>query len=226
MDEPDPDAPVFDEVHRRDRMVERQLVARGIADPRVLEAMRSVPREAFVAPEWRREAYADSPLPIEAGQTISQPYIVALMAEAARIGPTDRILEIGAGSGYASAVLSRLGASVQAIERHRVLADAARERLQRLGCANVDVHCADGTNGWIGAAPYDVILVAAGGPRVPEPLRGQLADEGRLVMPVGESTHHQELVRVTRHGDAYASQTLCAVSFVPLIGDEGWPANA
>ena len=207
-------------------MVERQLVARGIADPRVLAAMRSVPREAFVAPEWRREAYADTPLPIEAGQTISQPYIVALMAEAAQIGPADRVLEVGAGSGYASAILARLGATVKAIERHQVLADAARERLQRLGVANVEVHCADGTSGWIDAAPYDVIVVAAGGPRVPDALRGQLADGGRLVMPVGASTIQQELVKVTRHGDAYANETLCPVCFVPLIGAEGWPAQA
>lgn len=215
---------VFDEAHRRDRMVERQLVARGITDPRVLDAMRRVPREAFVANDLRRDAYADSALPIEAGQTISQPYIVALMTEAAQVGAADRVLEVGAGSGYAAAVLSLLAARVFAIERHPDLADAARVRLQRLGFHNVELRCADGSAGWPEAAPFDAILVAAGGPAVPQALRDQLANGGRLVMPVGRSVHVQRLVKVTRIGGnaAFREEDLGGVSFVPLIGVHGW----
>ena len=220
--EPD-ELPVFDEVHRRDRMVERQLAARGIADPAVLDAMRRVPREQFVPEALRREAYADAPLPIEAGQTISQPYIVALMAEAARLMPTDKVLEVGAGSGYATAVLSLLVAKVFAIERHQTLADSARERLQRLGYRNVELRCGDGSAGWPEAAPFDAILVAAGGPAVPQALRAQLALHGRLVMPVGTSLH-QRLVKVTRTGETdWREEDLGGVTFVPLIGEQGWP---
>ncbi|MDQ6679455.1 MAG: protein-L-isoaspartate(D-aspartate) O-methyltransferase, partial [Pseudomonadota bacterium] len=172
-------------------MVARQIAGRGITDRRVLEAMRRVPREQFVAPELRRDACADSPLPIGAGQTISQPYIVALMAEAAEIGAGDRVLEVGAGSGYASAVLSLIAAKVYAIERHPSLCDAAQQRLERLGYRNVELRCGDGSVGWPDAAPFDAILVAAGGPKVPAALRQQLAPGGRLVMPVGPSNLDQ-----------------------------------
>ena len=216
--------PVHDEPRRRDLMVVRQLAARGIRDRRVLDAMRRVPREAFVAPELWRDAYADSPLPIEAGQTISQPYIVALMVEAAQIRASDRVLEVGAGSGYASAVLSLVAAKVYAIERHRTLADAAEERLQRLGYRNVELRCADGSGGWPEAAPFDAILVAAGGPKVPQVLLDQLAPHGRLVMPVGRTGHIQRLVKVTRADEGtLREEDLCSVSFVPLIGEHGWP---
>jgi protein-L-isoaspartate(D-aspartate) O-methyltransferase len=223
MEPDDQDVPAFDEVRRRARMVEHQLEARGIADARVLDAMRRVPREQFVAVSLRRDAYADAPLPIGNGQTISQPYIVALMTESARVGPSDRVLEVGAGSGYASAVLSLLAAGVYAIERNADLCDAARRRLERLGHCNVKLRCGDGSVGWPEAAPFDAILVAAGGPAIPVALREQLADGGRLVMPVGDTPHHQELVKVTRHGAAYRQETLCSVSFVPLIGARGWP---
>jgi protein-L-isoaspartate(D-aspartate) O-methyltransferase len=220
LDAADPDLRAFE----RARMVERQLAARGIADARVLEAMRTVPREAFVPAGVSHDAYVDRPLPIEAGQTISQPYIVALMVEAAQLGPEDRALEIGAGSGYATAVMSRLARQVVGIERHRVLAELAAERLQRLGYANAEVRWADGSTGCPELAPFDAILVAASGPRVPEALRAQLAPGGRLVMPVGSEHFAQRLVKVTRTPDAgFREEELGGVAFVPLIGAEGWP---
>jgi protein-L-isoaspartate(D-aspartate) O-methyltransferase len=206
---------------RRRAMVERQIAARGIADPALLAAFGAVPRHAFVAEALRDEAYDDAPLPIEDGQTISQPYIVALMLQAARLQPGDRMLEVGAGSGYASAVASRLVAHVDAVERHPRLADAARKRLARLGFANVDVHCGDGSAGWPAAAPFDAIVVAAAGPRVPDALRAQLAPGGRLVMPTGSGV--QRLVLVTRTGTGFRDEDLGGVMFVPLVGSEGWP---
>jgi protein-L-isoaspartate(D-aspartate) O-methyltransferase len=225
MDEGDAGLP-HDRTHERDRMVERQLAERGIADPRVLDAMRRVPRDTFVAAGVRADAYADRPLPIEAGQTISQPYIVALMVEAARIGPEDRVLEVGAGSGYATAVMSLLAKHVWAIERHRVLAEIAAERLQRLGYHNTEVRCGDGSAGWPEAAPFDAILVAASGPRVPEALRAQLAPGGRLVLPVGDRHYYQRLLKVSRgHDGSWREEELCGVAFVPLIGEQGWPGR-
>lgn len=209
----------------RETMVERQIAARGISDPALLDAMREVPREAFVPEGMREFAYEDSPLPIEAGQTISQPYIVALMIEAARIGHDDRVLEIGLGSGYAAAVMSRIARRVHAIDRHAELTDLARERMARLGYDNVVIRTADGTNGWPENAPFDVILVAAGGPQVPEPLCRQLAIGGRLVIPVGDAVQ-QSLMRVTRRGeDAFDHEDLGAVRFVPLIGAHGWKGD-
>ena len=209
---------------QREFMVATQIAARGIRDARVLDAMRNVPRHAFVAANLRREAYEDSPLPIEEGQTISQPYIVALMLESARLAPTDRMLEIGAGSGYASAVAGRLVAHVDAVERHRALVELARERLVRIGCRNVDVHVGDGSAGWPAGAPYDAIVVAAAGPRVPQPLREQLAAGGRLVIPVEAEHGTQRLVLVTRgSGDDFREDDLGGVMFVPLVGSEGWP---
>ncbi len=206
----------------RARMVERQIAARGIRDPRVLQAMREVPREAFVAEGHEPSAFRDEPLPIGQGQTISQPYIVALMAEAARLAPGDRVLEVGAGSGYAAAVLGRLADHVVAIERHGALAQAAQDRLHRLGIANVEIVEGDGTLGWPPAAPFDAVVVSAGGPRVPEALRDQLAPGGRLVIPVGPEGGPQDLLRVTRVGKGYAEESLGLVRFVPLIGDQGW----
>ena len=209
---------------RRERMVRDQIAIRGVRDPAVLAAMRQVPREEFVGPELRRRAYDDGPLPIEDDQTISQPYIVALMLDAARIGPDDRVLEIGAGSGYASAAASLLAAHVIGIERHAGLAESAAERLDRLRFTKVEIHHGDGSGGWPAGAPFDAILVAASGPRVPEVLRGQLAPGGRLVMPVGESAWSQRLVRVTRRGDdAFEEEDLGGVVFVPLLGEHGWP---
>jgi protein-L-isoaspartate(D-aspartate) O-methyltransferase len=211
-------------VQQRDWMVERQLEARGIHDARVLAAMRRVPRHAFIAASLRRSAYDDTPLPIEEGQTISQPYIVALMLEAARLEAGDRVLEVGAGSGYASAVAAALVAHVDAVERHARLVELARARLARLGIANVDLHVGDGSAGWPAGAPYDAIVVAASGPRVPQALREQLALGGRLVMPVASGAGAQRLVVVERRGDdAWHEDDLGGVMFVPLVGAEGWP---
>ena len=216
-----------DMAQQRRRMVEQQIAARGVRDPGVLDAMARVPRERFVSDALAPRAYDDSPLPIGQGQTISQPYIVALMLEAAALTPSDRVLEIGAGSGYASAIASLLSDRVVAIERHPQLAELARERMHRLGYRNVEIHCGDGSGGWPDAAPFDAILVAAAGPRIPEPLRDQLAIGGRLVMPIGEATFDQHLIQLTRLGDTeFRERDLGGVVFVPLIGSHGWPAGA
>ena len=208
---------------RRKEMVRRHLQARGIRDPRVLAAMGKVQREAFLPPELAEFAYEDAPLPIAAGQTISQPYIVALMVEALRLAPGDSVLEIGTGSGYAAAVLAEIAERVYTIERHAELADGARRRLAELGYQNVEVRCGDGTLGWPEHAPFQAIVVAAGGPEPPRSLLDQLAIGGRLVMPVGgcaapgAGPDHAYGRRPVR--DARSS---AAVRFVPLIGDEGW----
>jgi protein-L-isoaspartate(D-aspartate) O-methyltransferase len=205
-------------------MVETQIVERGIRDPRVLQAMRAVPRELFVAEELAGHAHDDRPLPILEGQTISQPYVVAWMAEALETRPTDRVLEIGTGSGYAAAVLSRVVAEVYTVERFPDLARLASRRLERLGFDNVIVRVGDGTLGWPEMAPFDGIVVAAGGPEVPPSLLEQLAVGGRLIIPVGPSPEQQSLVRVTRlPGGRYRREDLGGVRFVPLVGAEGWP---
>ena len=207
----------------RGQMVRRQIEARGILDALILDAFREVPREEFVDEEHRRWAYDDNPLPIEAGQTISQPYIVALMIEAAAIAPGGKVLEVGAGSGYAAAVISRIAESVVAIERHGELAQIARERMARLGYDNVRIIEGDGTRGCADEAPFDAILAAASGSHVPKPLVDQLAPGGRLVMPVGDPGFVQELVKVTKRPDGTTKQeNLGGVRFVPLIGEEGW----
>jgi protein-L-isoaspartate(D-aspartate) O-methyltransferase len=205
-------------------MVEQQLAGRGISDPRVLDAFRAVPREAFLKPEMAEFAYRDTPLPIAAGQTISQPYIVAVTTEALGLTGAERVLEVGTGSGYAAAILSRLAREVFTVERLEPLADEARERLARLGYRNVHVLCGDGTLGWAEHAPYDAIAVAAGGPEVPKALLSQLAPNGRLVIPVGPDESSQSLVRVVREGDQrFRREPIMSVRFVPLIGEQGWP---
>ncbi|HYD48211.1 MAG TPA: protein-L-isoaspartate(D-aspartate) O-methyltransferase [Terriglobales bacterium] len=207
----------------RERMIERHLVARGIHDPAVLAAMRSVPREEFLAAELAEFAYEDAPLPIEEGQTISQPYIVAAMIEALELAPDDRVLEVGTGSGYAAAVLSRVAREVYTIERHQELARVATRRLRDLGFDNVHVRHGDGTLGWTEQAPFDAIVVAAGGPEVPRPLLDQLAPGGRLVIPVGATQRDQELLRLRKGGDgSFEREELGPVRFVPLVGAEGW----
>lgn len=212
-----------DTVQARAKMVQRQLVERGIHDEAVLDAMRSVPREAFVSDAMRDHAFDDTPLPIDSGQTISQPYIVALTLEAAEIHPDDRVLEIGTGSGYVAAVLARIARHVDSVERVPELADSARLRLQRLGETRVDVHAADGTLGWPPGAPFDVIVAAASGPRVPAAWREQLVIGGRLVMPIGGRGDQQHLYKLTRVDDtSYEEKDLGAVMFVPLIGEQGW----
>jgi protein-L-isoaspartate(D-aspartate) O-methyltransferase len=208
----------------RCRMVDEQLVARGIVDPLVLAAMRTVPRERFVPSHLVHAAYDDAPVPIGEEQTISQPYIVARMAEAARLGPTDRVLEIGTGSGYAAAVMAEITAEVYTVERLAVLVERARRCLEGLGYTTVHVRHGDGTLGWSEHAPYDAIVVTAGGPRVPAALLDQLALRGRLVMPVGVFHAMQYLVRVVREAAAdYRYEQLEGVAFVPLIGVDGWP---
>ncbi|HEY5630333.1 MAG TPA: protein-L-isoaspartate(D-aspartate) O-methyltransferase [Candidatus Limnocylindrales bacterium] len=198
-------------------MVAQQLRARGIADERVLAAFRDLPREAFVDPSLASAAYADEPLPIGLGQTISQPYVVAMMVQALGIQQDDNVLEVGAGSGYAAAILSRLARHVTAIERHEALVEGAAARLAALGFDSVDVQHGDGTLGWPPAAPFDAILVSAGGREVPPALRDQLAVGGRLVIPVG-AWGHQELLRIARRSDGtFSQERLGGVSFVPLV---------
>ncbi len=207
----------------RARMVHEQLARRGVTDARVLAAMREVPREFFVPDALRERSYDDGPLPIEAGQTISQPFVVALMIEAAQLTVADRVLEIGAGSGYAAAILSRIAAQVYAVERHAELARLAAERLDRLGYKNVEVRAGDGTHGWPEAAPFDAIIASAGAPGIPQALKEQLDIGGRLVMPVGDTPRAQTLIKATRTSAAtFVEQDLGAVAFVPMIGAHGW----
>ena len=212
-----------DQAHKRHRMVDTQIRARGIQNSAILEAMRRVPRDAFVPPDLSEFAYEDSALPIEADQTISQPYIVALMIASLQPEDTDRVLEIGTGSGYAAAVLSRIVQEVYTVERHAELADLARRRMNELGYDNVHILHGDGTLGWADQAPYEGIVVAAGGPKIPEALLEQLAPGGQLVMPVGTEQRLQHLIRVTRQQDStYTQEELGDVRFVPLIGAQGW----
>jgi protein-L-isoaspartate(D-aspartate) O-methyltransferase len=202
-------------------MIRGQLQRRGITDRRVLQAMQEVPRHAFVAPEWRHEAYSDRPLPIADAQTISQPYMVAIMTQSLVLQGHERVLEVGTGSGYQAAVLSRLAAHVYTIEYFPDLAERARALLQRLGYTNVQVSTGDGSLGFPTYAPYHGILVAAAAPRVPQSLLTQLAEGGRLVIPVGSATS-QELLIITRHGDGYSQLRSVPCRFVPLLGQEGW----
>lgn len=210
----------------RERMVAVQIERRGVRDPLVLEAMRSVPREAFLPDEMAEFAYEDSPLPIGEGQTISQPYIVARMIEAAELGPGDRVLEIGAGSGYAAAVMSRICREVCTVERHESLAELARNRLEKLGYSNIQVRTGDGTAGWPEAAPFDAILVAAGSPRIPPALCEQLAVGGRLIIPLGGMNQAQKLTKVTRSAaSVFGQEDLGDVNFVPLVGVQDGDAD-
>ena len=203
-------------------MVADQLLGRDIRDERVIKAMDTVPREAFVPERERDAAYLDRPLPIGGGQTISQPYMVARMVELLHVGRDDRVLEVGTGSGYAAAVLAELGCRVTTIERDPALADAARGRLASLGYANrVDVRTGDGSLGLGDEAPWDGIVVAAAAPEVPPALREQLGDGRRLVIPVG-TRRQQQLIVVERHGDEWRETSDGACVFVPLIGGGGW----
>lgn len=209
-------------------MVKEQLERRGIRDPRVLEAMGAVPREAFVPPSDARSparAYADGALPAGRGQTVSQPYIVAAMTQAVAPRPSSRVLEIGTGTGYQTSVLATLCREVWTVERDRVLADEARERLSELGVENVEYRVGDGSLGWPEGAPYDGILVTAAAPRVPDPLVAQLAPDGRLVIPVG-TREMQELLVVTLDEEGTPhSRALMDCRFVPLVGEQGWPPS-
>jgi len=204
-------------------MVKFQLAGRGITDQRVLDAFRSVPREEFLSEDLAEFAYRDTPLPISEGQTISQPYIVALTIDALKLRGDERVLEIGTGSGYAAAVLSRLVKEVFTVERLEPLTELARARLVRLGYRNVQVLHGDGTLGWPEHAPYDAIAVAAGGPEIPKPLRSQMSLGGRMVIPVGSDESSQLLVRLIREDETqFREEDLASVRFVPLIGEQGW----
>lgn len=207
----------------RDTMVREQLERRGLENPRVLAAMRAVPRHLFVKSNLREHAYDDRPLTIGFYQTISQPYVVALMCDLLELKETDSVLEIGTGSGYAAAVLSKLCASVVTIERIPELAEKARETLARADCSNVTVHCGDGTLGLPKDSPFDAILVSAAAPSVPESYKQQLSIGGRLVIPAGQSRSVQSLYRVRKKsGTEFSTEDLGGVAFVPLIGEEGW----
>ena len=206
----------------RERMIDRLRGHYGIRDARVLDAMRAVPRHRFVPEALQSRAYGDHALPIAANQTISQPFTVACMTELLELDERSRVLEIGAGSGYQTAVLAQLAAQVYAIERIGELAREAQSRIRQLGIYNATVKCFDGTLGWSAHAPYDAILVAAGGPEVPEPLLAQLKVDGRLVIPVGDTLESQRLVRVIRTDKGYAREDHGACAFVPLIGHYGW----
>lgn len=210
----------MDHLQARERMVERQIANRGISSPRVLEAFRSVPRHEFV-PEHKREfAYSDGPLPIGKGQTISQPYIVAYMTEVLKLTPDDRVLEIGTGSGYQAAILGELAGEVYTIERHQSLAETAARRLERMGYDNIHVVQGDGTHGLPEHAPFDGVIVTAAAPEVPRPLLDQLAEGGRLIMPVGSRGGQVLKLYEKEEGDIHI-QTLSPVAFVPLVGDHG-----
>jgi len=207
----------------RERMIERHFVARGLDDPALLAAFRAVPREAFVPTGFESAAYADAPLPIGSGQTISQPYIVALTIDAAEIGPRDKVLEIGAGSGYAAAVIGQIATEVVAVERLRELVALAAERMERLGYRNVRIIEGDGTCGCPEEAPFDAIVAAASGSHVPQVLLDQLKPGGRIVMPIGEPNAIQHLVKLTKRADGTLEQReLGAVRFVPLIGEHAF----
>ena len=216
----------FDAARRE--MVERQIRSRGIRSPRVLDAMLAVPRHLFVPGECVMEAYSDTPLPIGEGQTISQPYMVAAMADALFLGGNERVLEVGAGSGYQAAVLSLLVREVIAVEAQPALFTQTRERMARLGYANVRIEEGDGSLGLPPGEPretnYDAILVSAAAPAVPPPLLGQLAEGGRLVMPIG-TPERQELVRVVKRQGSMSQESLFACRFVPLTGEYGWRQN-
>jgi protein-L-isoaspartate(D-aspartate) O-methyltransferase len=207
----------------RERMVERQIAARGVRNEKVLAAMRRVPRERFLPSPRGEAAYEDMPLPIGSGQTISQPYVVAYMTECLGLAGGEKVLEIGTGSGYAAAVLAEIAGEVYTIERIPGLAEAAAASLGALGYDNVHVRCGDGTRGWPEEAPFDGIVVTAGGPEVPEGGERQLTVGGRLVIPVGASKGYQRLVCVTRVSETgFETEDLIGVRFVPLVGDEGW----
>lgn len=216
--------PEADFASQRDMLIWSELRNSGIRDERVLHAMAQVPREEFVPKKLRDFAYLNRPLPIGCEQTISQPLIVALMTEALTLSPTDRVLEIGTGSGYAAAVLSKLTRDVFTVERIADLADAAAQRLQQLGYDNVHVRTANGTLGWPEKGPFDAIVVTAGAPHAPPALLEQLTIGGRMVIPIGECPESQRLIRMVRRGQAdFHQEDLGGVLFVPLIGAAGWP---
>lgn len=212
----------IDPAAKQDAMVEQQIVARGIKDSRVIEAMKWIPRDRFFPKAIESHAFDDAAAPIGQGQTISQPYIVALMTEALQVQSHHKILEIGTGSGYQAAVLAKLGGEVYTIERHKSLLDEAFERTSALGIRNIHFHFGDGSLGWPEKAPFDRIIVTAAAPNLSDALLGQLRDGGICVAPVGRRDE-QELIQFTKHGTQVDRHSLCGVRFVPLLGEGGWP---
>lgn len=210
-----------DVLEARQQMVQHQLQMRGISDQRVLAAMASVPREDFVPAERREQAYADRALPLQHGQTISQPFTVAMMCQAAALQPHERVLDVGTGSGYAAAVLSRLAGEVHSIECVPQLAKSAAIRIRALGYDNVAVHVGDGSLGLPEHGPYDAILVAAAAPELPEPYMDQLNENGRIIIPIGSEVAGQKMMKFTRYDDRLIAETLGEFSFVPLVGQHG-----
>lgn len=210
---------------QRKAMVTEQIVARGIRDPLLIDALLAVPRHRFVPPEYADLAYSDGPLPIGDGQTISQPYIVALMTELLRLTGEENVLEVGTGSGYQAAVLARLARIVHTIERHDALAERAERLLKAIGITNVQVHVGDGSLGLPKYAPFDAIIVTAAAPKVPQPLCDQLGEGGRLVVPVG-SSGGQDLQVWRREGDDFERESVLPVAFVPLLGEHGWKEDS
>lgn len=210
----------------RERMIQRLREHYKITDEKVLDVMRRIPRHLFVPEALKSQAYKDNALPIAANQTISQPFIVARMTELLELNPQSKVLEIGAGSGYQTAILSQLAQKVYAIERVAQLASEAQNRMQSFGIRNVILRCADGTNGWESHAPFDAILVAAGSPAIPAPLLNQLRIGGKIVLPVGQDQKTQNLIRVIRTPKDFQTEDFGACAFVPLIGEHGWQNNA
>ncbi|MBI1368661.1 MAG: protein-L-isoaspartate(D-aspartate) O-methyltransferase [Planctomycetes bacterium] len=205
-------------------MIDTQLRARGIVNARVLDAMRTVPRHVFLDPSLHRRAYDDAALPTTDDQTISQPYMVAVMTQTLGVDPTHRVLEIGTGSGYQTMILARLAAEVFTIERYASLAHGARDRLDSFGVTNVHIHLGDGTLGWPDLAPFDRILVTAGAPKPPPALIDQLADPGRMVIPLGDRTYQTLVTLEKRRGKVHQTDGL-GCHFVPLVGEQGWPGD-
>jgi protein-L-isoaspartate(D-aspartate) O-methyltransferase len=205
----------------RKRMVAEQIVSRGLRDPRLLAAMEAVPRHRFVPSDHLTWAYSDGPLPIGFGQTISQPYIVAFMTDALHLTCTERVLEVGTGSGYQAAILGQMAAEVHTVEFIPELSEQAERVLHELGFTNIHVHCGDGSLGWLEAAPYDGVLIAAAAPRLPQPLLDQLAEGGRIILPVG-SRGFQQLEIWERRGKKFEHEASIPVAFVPLLGEHGW----
>ena len=205
----------------RQKMVTDQLIKMNIRDQRVLDAMLEVPREDLIPKDKRRKAYIDGPLTIGCGQTISQPYMVALMSELLSLTGDEKVLEVGTGSGYQTCILSKLAAEVYTIERHKKLAQGARELFKKHTVTNIEVKIGDGTTGWLEHAPYDGIIVTAAAPKAPAPLLAQLAPGGRFVIPVGTKSH-QMLKLIKRKNDQYVTTSHCGCRFVPLVGEYGW----
>ena len=205
----------------RQKMVNEQIIAREITDERVIDAILKIPRHEFVDPAFCNESYNDYPLPIDCDQTISQPYMVALMTQILELTGQEKVLEIGTGSGYQTAILSELSRYVYSVERFEKLADSAKKIIEKLNYTNISIKVGDGTKGWVDFSPFDCIIITASSPKIPGPLIDQLKDNGRMIIPIGES-FSQELILIRKKGDEIITKSICGCVFVPLVGDYGW----